>query len=515
MNLDLRYYLAVFLRRSPIFLLIFAAVSAAALSIAFTLPPSYDSEARLLVESSQIPDELAAPTVNTAAIEQLQIIEQRLMTRANLLSLADRFDVFGPAPDMSPDEIVDRMRAATRITSRAGRDQATLMTVGFTAENPVTAANVVNEFVTLILRDNVALRTDRAQETLEFFQQEVDRLADEISRQSARILEFQNDNADALPDTLNFRLEQQSSLQERLTTIEADISALRDQRQRLVQLYEATGRVRGGADEDTRSPELRQLEALEEELGAALAIYSEENPRVKMLRAQVERLRGVVAGQAPAEGEEEAGAEATPPSLLDIQTEEIDNRIERLTRQREQTQTELAELKDSIARTSTNAIALAGLERDYENVQQQYNTAVDRLAKASTGERIEVLSKGQRIAVLDAATIPSEPTRPNRVKIAAMGIVAGLGLGAGMVVLLEMLNGAVRRPTDLVRHLDITPLGAVPYVRTPGEVARRRIVVALLLLLALGGLPAAIWAVHTYYLPIDLIIEKIAERIGL
>lgn len=510
MTLDLRYYFAIFLRRLHYFFLVAATIAVAAITAAFTLPPAYVSEASLLMESSQIPDALAAPTVNTAAVEQLQIIEQRLMTRANLLDIANRLQVFKDMAAMTPDEILAAMRTKTRITSRAGRDQATRMTISFEAEQARTAAAVVNEYVTLILRDNVTIRTDRAQETLQFFQQEVDRLNVDLSNQSARILNFKNANADALPDTLDYRLSQQSNLQERQASVEREITSLNEQKVRLVQIFNSTGRI-DGMTGDTRSPEARQLDALRDELASALAIYSVENPKVKMLQARVTQLESIVQTQDPVE----PATTAPEMSLLDIQLAEIDSRVAQLGQQRDQINAELDRIKETLDRSPANAIALEALTRDYENVQTQYNTAVDRLAKASTGERIEVLSKGQRIAVLDSATVPNEPTKPNRLKIAVAGVLAGIGMGVGVIVLFEMLNNAVRRPSDLVRTLGITPIGTIPYLPSPGETRRRKMLIGTLLALVILGLPAAIYAVHTYYQPLDLVLARIQDKIGL
>lgn len=511
MTLDLRYYLAVFLRRFHIFVLVFGAVTAAALTAAFTLPPVYYTEAKLLVEASQIPEQLAASTVNTAAQEQLQIIEQRLMTRSNLLDIARRLNVYENIEELTADEIVQAMRANSRISSRGGRGQATRMNVGFEAGSAEVAAAVVNEYVTLILRDNVALRTDRAQDTLEFFQQEVERLSGEVSAQSAKILEFQNANADALPDTLDFRLKQQDTLQQRLIAIEESIDTLTDQKQQLIRLYNATGQVQNTPG-NTLSPEARQLINLKDQLNSALAIYSPEHPNVKLLQAQVDQLEAVVAAQKPDPASTEEPEEV---SLLKIQTDQIDRRIAQQNRQRDLINEELIQLASSIERTSANTITLDALNRDYKNIQDQYNVAVDRLAKASTGERIEVMAKGERITVTDAAPVPSAPTKPNRKKIAAAGIVAGFGLGIGLIMLLEMLNGAVRRPSDLVRQLEISPIGAIPYMRNRGEIIRRRLALSAVMLVVILGLPGAIWAVHTYYMPLDLVLAKVADKVGI
>lgn len=508
---DLKFYIAVFFRRFHYFLLAFCIVAAAAVAAAFNLPPTYRATSRLLLQSAQIPGSLAAPTIQTAALEQLQIIEQRLMTRANLLDIARRFRVYPDIDTMTPDEIVRAMREDTRITRQAGRDQATLMTISFEARSAQATAAVVNEYVTRILADNVAGRTAQAQDTLRFFQQEVDRLATDLSTQSARILEFQNANADALPDTLDYRMTLQANLQERLATMDRDIAGLRDQKRRLVDVFRATGQVAGAPTGAEGTPEARLLASLRSELAAALAVYSPENPRVRLLQSRIAQLEATMAAQAPVD----APAEAPPMSLLDIQLAELDARTEQLETQRADTEAQLEAVRASIEKTAANAVALAALQRDYANVQAQYNSAVDRLAKASTGERIELLAKGERIVVLDSATVPDAPSKPNRPRIIAAGIGGGILAGLGLVALMEMLTSAVQRPVELVRSLGITPIGTIPYMRTPGERLRRRMLIAAALLVALVGVPAAIWAVDTYYLPLDLVLARLSDRLGL
>ena len=96
MKIDFRYYLSVFWRRFPYFIVVAAFFTSIGVTVAVLLPTEYEATATLLVESAQIPDELASATVRTAPTEQLQIIEQRLMTRANLLDTANRLEVFGP-----------------------------------------------------------------------------------------------------------------------------------------------------------------------------------------------------------------------------------------------------------------------------------------------------------------------------------------------------------------------------------------------------------------------------------
>ena len=527
MTLDLKYYFSLLLARLHYVVLIFATVTAAAVTLAYKLPPVYETSATLLLEAPQIPDSLAASTVNTSPLEQLQVLQQRLMTRPNLLDIARKLKVFPGIDQMTPDDIVTAMQDATTIditTPRTARtDQAMLMTITFDAGRAKTAADVVNEYVTRVLADNLAMRTSQAQDTLQFFRQEVDRLQGEMKAQSAKIVAFQNANTDALPGTLDTRLQQQASLEQRLIAIQHDISALQDQKQQLLALFRSTGQVAGtGA---LQSPQARMLDQARSDLASAQAIYAPNNPKLVMLQDRVNQLEAAVkaqgdaaagaSGGAAGAGGTDAQTAAAASPMLQAQLADIDARVGQLAGQQADVQKALAALKASIDRTPQVAVGLDALNRDYVNIQNQYTSASDRLAKATTGERIEAMSKGQRIAVLDAASVPDTPTKPNRVKIAALGTAAGLGLGLGFVLLLELLNTSIRRPIELARGLDITPIVAIPYQRSPDERLRKQLVVGGFLLIVVVGLPAALYAVDTYYLPLDIIIAKINTKLGL
>lgn len=513
MNLDLKYYFAIFLRRIHYFILISVVISAAALAAAFLMPPLYKASTTLLWESSQIPGPLAPPTMQSAAMEKLQKTEKYLMTRANLLDIANRLRVFKDLDKMKPDDIVKAMEDNTTIDKRAGLNQATLMNIEFTGESAETTAAVVNEYVTLILRDNVASRTQSAGETLEFFQQQVKSLSADMDTQSQKILDFQNKNKDALPNTLQFRMNQQANMQGQINGIDQNISTLKDQKDRLIAVFNTTGQVNASTNQQM-TPAEQKLAAAKDQLNQALATLSGTNPKVKMLQAQVAQLEDAVRAQAPLP--QTAPDQNNPgKAMLDVQLAGIDSQIKTLTEQRTQLAQQLTAVTDTINRTADNQVALDSLNRDYLNIQGQYNNATANLAKAATSEQIEVLSKGERITVVDAATVPDRPFKPNRLLIGGGGIAAGMGLGIGAIFLMELLNRSVRRPKDLVKAFGITPISTIPYLRTPAETVVRRSGFAVMLLAAVVGIPAAIYAVHMYYQPLDLIFAKVAAKFGI
>lgn len=520
--LDLRFYLALFWRRLPYFLVFVVAGTALGVALALTLPPSYQAQARLVVESEQIPDELAASTVRTEASEQLQIIQQRILTRDTLLDMANRLNIYGArraGESMRPDEVVDDLRQRIRIRTTGGRGSATLVNISFSAASAGLAAQVTNEVVTAMLEENVRMRTGVSGQTLEFFEQEVERLDSELANRGAQIIQFQEANKEALPDSLEFRRSQLAAAQERLLQLTREEAALTDRRTGLVSLYEATGSVTGltGPDVTSMTPSERRLLELQERYSSSVAVLSLDNPRVRVLKQQIDALEKIVAdekkAQALTQAEGEVSAETGGPlSIYEIQIADLDNQLSFIATRRAEIETEMESLRTSIDATPANTIELNTLERDYAAARTQYDQAVINRGRAETGDIIEALSKGERISVIEQAVPPAEPTSPNRPKLAIAGMGGGMMMGFGFIFLLELLNTSIRRPQDIAQKLEITPFGALPYIRTRRDRIRRRLTLLLIFLSVAGVIVGGLWAIDTYVMPLDLLLLKIRDR---
>ena len=517
--MDLKFYSALLLRRLHWVLLFLALGTAAGLTLATVLPPVYLARSVLIVESEQIPSELASSTVQTEATEALQIIQQRILTRNRLIDMANRLDIYATAaaaggPRLTADELVSDLRSRISIVTTGtlprGPVQATIVNVTFEAPTAQLSASVVNELVTLMLQENVAIRTGVAGQTLEFFVEEVQRLDRELSTKGAEVLAFQEQNLNALPDSLNFRRSQQSAAQERLTQLEREEAVLRDRRARLVTLYDQTGQV-GPTEATAQSPEERQLQALQDELSAALAVLSPSNPRITLLQSRVAALQAQVAGSTGVATPEVPGN--LQLTAYEIQLADIDGQLDFLDDQRGQIQATLEALRLSIEETPANAIALDTMQRDFAAIRAQYDQAVANRARAETGDTIEALSKGQRISVIEPAVAPQSPQSPNRPLIAAAGVAGGLVMGLAVFALLELTTSALRRPADLTARLGITPFATLSFVRTRGETLRRRLIIATAFLIVLVAVPGGLWWVHTEITPLDQLFRPVLDRL--
>lgn len=502
MKQEIFFYLRLFLRRLPLFVIVSAVIAAGGIAAAILLPTQYQTSAQLLVERQQLT--LVESTVSNDATQNIELIRRNMLTRANLLEIAREHSVLDER-GVSPDEIVSEMREKIRISNPSG--QAQVVTVAFTGRSPQVVTDVVNELVTRLLLENAETRTGLAEINTEFFESEVRRLSDELDLQSGRIMQFQAENADAMPSSLGFRLSQQAQLQDRVTASERRINNLEERRSELVALFEATGSIVDPNDQP-RTPAERNLARLQAEFDTARTTFSETNPRLAALRAQLERAEEAVAAERGAsEGSDSAR------QLFELRLSEVDSEIASLRRSIVADEERLASLEESIEATPNNEIQLQALQRDYANIQTQYNSAVGRLAQAQTGERVELNSRGQRISVLESARRPSAPFSPNRPLIAATGIAAGLAIAFALVAALELLNGTVRRPVEITRGLGITPLATLPYISTSKERRIRFMRIAAWFLLFFVLAPGAVLFVHMSVMPLDDAVRQIAERI--
>lgn len=503
MNSEIRYYLELVKRRLPIMMVIFVLCAGLGVGLALTMPPKYQASASLLVEGAQLPETLFTSTVQSEAARELQEIELRLMTRANLIDIATKFGVFAGEEDMSPDDVVTAMRERTEFDVTGGRDRATILRISFDSGDPKVAADVVNEFVTYVLRADVERRTGESGQTLEFFEQRVENLTRRLADQSAEIVAYKEANNDALPEGLNFRLDRQSQLQERLNLNARDRTSLVEQRNRIVEAGS-----RAGASEIQMTPQQQEINRLETELRSKLAIYAPDSPTIKFLRKRIELLE---ADELPGEEAQTGGIQ----SMLDLQLAGVDSEIRSLDQDTKNIETELEILRAAIERTPQVAIRLDELEREYENTQTQYNEAVRARSTAEQGVDVETSAKGERVALIEQAAVPQAPTSPNRKIIAGGGVLAGSALAGVFFILTELVNNAIRRPVDLTRGLGVQPLATIPFLEEASVRRRRRTLKILFILFVLVTIPFGLWSIHTYYLPLDLLFEMVLERVGL
>ena len=255
-TLGIAHYFGLLKRRALYIIVPFCLVLLVGSFITVIQRPIYEAAGKILVESQEIPTDLVRPTVTAGANERIQVIQQRIMTRDNLLALVKKYGMFVRERQwMSDTQILDLMRERTKfqlveIDSSSGG--ATIaFTVSFEYENPEATLRVTNDFLTLILDEDARNRTTRATETTNFLTRESQRAQAELTAVEAQIFEERARPRDAAADAL-----------------------------------------------DPAKVQASDLARLKEELAQKSATYSEEYPAVKALKKKVAAMERLVA-QAP------------------------------------------------------------------------------------------------------------------------------------------------------------------------------------------------------------------------
>ena len=88
---DFQFYFDLFKKRLPVMVVLFAICAGVGLAMALTMPPKFTADAALSVEGTKISDELVFMTTETEGTEDLQIVQQELLARSNLIDAANKF----------------------------------------------------------------------------------------------------------------------------------------------------------------------------------------------------------------------------------------------------------------------------------------------------------------------------------------------------------------------------------------------------------------------------------------
>jgi uncharacterized protein involved in exopolysaccharide biosynthesis len=226
-NLGLGHYFEILKRRWFYFVGAFGVVLLLGAFVTAIQRPIYQAAGKVLVESQQIPTQLVQPTITESANEGIQVIQQRIMTRDNLLAIVKKYGMFAKEQQwMSDTQILDLMRQRTSFdlvdldSSPGIPSNATIaFTVSFQYEDPETALRVTNDLLTLILSEDARNRTTRATETTEFLKSESQRLQGELAAIDGQIAEKmarpQDDPADT-SDPAKLQIEELTKLKEDL-----------------------------------------------------------------------------------------------------------------------------------------------------------------------------------------------------------------------------------------------------------------------------------------------------------
>lgn len=493
-QLALGDYLRIVRRRVPHIIAPFLAILVAAVFVVLLLPPIYRSTATVAVESQQIPTDLVRTTVQGSADERIGYIAQIVMTDARLEETIHRFGLYPETLAKNPmPAVVDKLRR--NIEVQAIRDpygsRATIaFTVSFDHPDPQMARDVAATLVELFLAENARTRNARATETAAFLKQETQRLGEEVRSLDKQVAEFKRQHSDALPEHLNLRVNMLQSAEFDLRAVQRDIAAT-EQERRFLETQLGVLVARPPADRGEGSLELtpeQRLRSLRAELEAASRLYTQAHPDVVRLK----RLVGEAEVDVQRQAKNPADADRLVPrdperAQIEGKIASAETRLGSLRDQEQELSARVKTLQAQILKTHEVEQGLREINLLYQAASKDYDGVREKLQQAELAENLESQHMAERFVLLEPASVPVRPARPNRMKLLILGFFLALGGGAGVAVAAEALDSRVRDPTMLARLIGVRPLAVLPYVELRHE-RRNRVLAASAAWLGFAGL---------------------------
>lgn len=461
-------------RRIVPFALVLSLGLLAALAYALSQPPVYEATSLIQLRNSGL-----AGDDSQSAARRLQVIEQRLMRRENVLALIEKHGLFADQPAMSDDDRLFAFREmnSIRMIDATGAGQGTgaqvsALLITSRAGNARQAAQVANDLAASLMAQDAEERTRTTGELASFLDSEARRLNDELAQIDRQIGDVKNANEEALPELAESLRTELTQLRELQLELDRQVLALERDHLEAEMRPEAEGTAQADLSVAAR------LSRLNAELARSRRVLPPDHPEVQRIEAEIQALRD--------------NPEAAGEMLGNRETELIESQRAVIEEQKQVVSARQQEITSALERMPQVEQELAGLARRQAQLVQQLSEVSVQLAQAQAQQTRQETGAATGMIVLEDAQPPEYALASSRKRVLAMGGVLSLGAAFLLVFLMELRNPVMRNALAVERQLGVVPVAAVPLLPSSGMRARqaRRFALALgivLAALAAGG----------------------------
>ena len=452
--------------------------------IAMALPNYYLSSATIFVEPQAINQKLVESGVAPYDLSyRLSLMTAEILSRPRLSRVIDEFELYPEeSKTLLREEVIELMRGHIQVvpveqaiadtSNRPRRDTPDLNTfmVAFTHKNPITAAAVAQKLANDFVQGHIEERVGMTRKSLEFIENEVDRLSGELDKVQDQVTRVKNANASRLP-------EDQASNQRML---DRTLSELREGHRvldaaRSNKAFWDTQVLSAAAIADPRddaSP-VRRLQLLELQLAEYRSRgFTERHPDVVQAKQEIAEVRSQV------EALDDAAAEDRTPTVAQQNAEAQRGRagleVEMAAKEVDRLRAAAEGIEKRLADTPKVAEQLNRLQGIERQLQENLKLFSQRQLQAKVQVDVERRQLGEQFRILEQAFPAPTPSSPNRLLIIVMGLMVGLAFGVGAAVLMEATDSSFRSTRDAQGTLAIPVLAAIPDIVLESDRAASR-----------------------------------------
>lgn len=457
-------YLRIFSRRKWLILIVLSICVTSAWALAEFLPKRYKSSTLIVVESQKIPETYVRGVVTGSLQERLGTIRQLVLSRKILTKVIEEVGL--PPERQKGDSLDDTLESLRKnIEIATSRDEA--FSISYRNENPVTAMKVTAKLAELFIAENLRNREQLVERATEFLLDELNTAKQELEAKEKAISEFKLRYMGELPGQLEANLRALDRLQAEVATRSEILHKLNDRLdsiEKAIKEYQTTGSA--SLRRPSRSARLKEMES---RLATLSATYKDTYPDIILLKEEIAKLKSL-----PPESDE--SEDADPRTAGGDQKASNNPILRELLKQEREVQREIDTTREALNRLNANIKLyetrventpareqqLATLMRDYDNLQRNYQTLLDKRLNARIAENLERKQQGEQFRVIDPANLPDTPEWPDKFRFIIAGFALGCGLGFGSSIFLEQLRVTFHDAEEAERILGIPVVGTVP-----------------------------------------------------
>ena len=537
-NPEFTGYLHAIARRKSLLFAVAIPIAALAILLSIALPDMYTSSALVEIDEPSSAQSLAETSGGESYADQyVQNLKGIVLTDSNLRKMAQEHNLY---PGFDDDgamllrlkrDISVNIVTTPILDPRTGREREIVdaFTLSYDNRSPEKAQKGATWLVDAFLAEHRRQRQGRASNAAQFYAKEAERIRTHVSGLESKLAEFKRANAGQLPELTEVNMSMMDRAEAQLATNDQQMRSLRQERVFLAaqleqarsagpdagsvrQLEEQYARMRSSYDEShpdmvalrrqidsmkfgtsaSAGSSLRsQLNSKRATLAEARQRYGEEHPDIKRLQRDIATLETRL--KAGERGDVEM-SDGTPMGMqLRTQINAVDSQLASLMAQN-------AELRAKLSSIERNVTAAPTVEREYSNVtrdlasaREKYQQLLDRQMDAEIGEAAIVGGRADEFRLVQAPMMPGGPSKPARLAILLIGLVASVVLALTLTVAAEALDPKVRGARDVRELLGVSPLVAIPAIRNSRS--RRRNAWRLMTASASGVI--GVWIVFT------------------
>lgn len=514
-DLDLQDYLDIARRhRAWIIGPIFAGLVISCV-VAFLLPNVYISEASMRIAPAQISEALIPAVVNQQMADRINQMQQDILSRTSLSALIQSPDLQLYKSDLASkplEDVIERMRSKDikiSLINIAGQQNrpASAFTISFAYPDRMKAQRVVQALVTKFMESNLSTQRTQTDVTTEFLGDELAQAKAATEKASAVLTDFRVHNAGRLPEQSQFNVQALTSLQNERNSIDGALN--RDSQEKLLlesrldssknQYETIVATAPAYSDDPASNPRSERLSDLnkritetESKLTSLREMYKETYPDIRNYEQQIgvwKRERDALQKEndkALASQKEDPKKNASPQlarTLSDLQGNinatkaairavELD-RTEKL-KQLQAVNNQIAAFQSRLEAGPANEQRYAQLVKDYELASAKYQDLQQKQSVADTHKAMVTRKAGENLEVLDPASLPEQPTSPNRWLICGIGLGLGIVIGAALAGFREMKDTSLKNLKDVRAYTQMQILSSIPLLENDLLVQRRR-----------------------------------------